>query len=74
MISLATIVGVLSRKIEQYFLQVQFLQNMNLRHIHNIFCDGAKKNEMGTIVIWVFEGFFFAKNDQLCLRLILSEN
>ena len=43
MISLATIVGVLSGKIEQYFLQVQFLQNMILRHIYNSFWDVAKK-------------------------------
>ena len=46
MISLTTIgpiVGVLSGKIVQYFLQVQFLQNMIFRHIYNIFCDVAKK-------------------------------
>ena len=45
MFSLATIVGVLSGKIEQYFLQVQFLQNMILRHIYNIFVMLQKINE-----------------------------
>ena len=47
MISLTTIgpiVEVLSGKIVQYFLQVQFLQNMIFRHIYiTFFCDVAKK-------------------------------